>query len=167
MRVGPVCSRIRGAEPVFEAGTGPDGAAGRFGTIHIVAQGNAMPVHRRRVIEAIVDGDRNLVPPDIGPNQRTGNLVVVGQGARLGAAEVDVGRPPGIKRAVTVLPVCGRAASAAVMASDMLGLLGAPAGVERLHATNAAPPRTLAARNPRRVRVAGVRGPWTHHQSRL
>ena len=62
----------------------------------------------------------------------------------------SISADPGASRAVTVFPVCGRAVSAAVIASAMLPPLGAVAVVERLQATSAAPPSTLAARKPRR-----------------
>ena len=59
---------------------------------------------------------------------------------------------------MTVVPVCGRAASAAAIASVALVPLGAVAVVGRPHATSAAPPRTRAARKPRRVMGAALRG---------
>ena len=66
------------------------------------------------MIESVVDGDRQLVT-DIRANQRTGNTVAVCQSAHRDAAEIDIGTLR-IERVVHVRPVCGRAASADVMA---------------------------------------------------
>ena len=90
VRVGPVGARVGRAEAVGEARPGIDVRGGRRGAIHVVAHSQSVPVHRRRVIQTVVHGDRDLVA-DVGPDHRTGNRVVVGQGVRPGSAQVDVG----------------------------------------------------------------------------
>ena len=67
------------------------GVAGA-GAVHVVAQRDAVPVHRGRVVETVGHGDRQLVA-DVGADQRTGDAVVVGQRSGNGSAQVDVRRP--------------------------------------------------------------------------
>ena len=87
----PIGARMGQREPVGEGAAGTDVRGRRRRAVHVVAQGDAVPVHRRGPCEAIVHGDRQLVA-DVGPNQRAGNAVAVGEGARQSAAQVDGGR---------------------------------------------------------------------------
>ena len=89
--VGPVGARMSEGEPVGEVGAGADVRAGGFGAVHVVADRHAVPMHRGGVIEPVGDRDGELVA-DIGPNQRPGNRVAVGQRSGQRASQVNGGR---------------------------------------------------------------------------
>ena len=84
---------------------------------------------------------------------------ISGPGMALPEARVCARVPPrsmvarcGVSEAVTVRPVCGRAASVATMAAsrDVGGLAAEP--LERAQPASANPPATAAATNARRLR---------------
>jgi hypothetical protein len=99
------------------------------------------------VVETVGDGDREFIA-DVGSDQRRGDARAVREGARQSATQVD-GFRLAVNDAVTVRPVCGRAASAAAMAGSRLVVAGL---AERPQPASANPPATVAATNARRLR---------------
>lgn len=114
----------------------------------------------RRMIQAVVHGDRDLVA-DVGPDHRARNGVVVRKRGAPGAAEIDVGGT-GVRRAVTVFPVWGRAASAAAIGSVVPLPLGAVAVVERLQATRRRTAQHAGGEESAPAQSGG-KGPARHH----
>lgn len=88
VRMGPVGARIRHGEPVRKVTAGADVRSRGLGAIHIVAQRDAVPMHRRRITQTVGHRDDNLIP-DGGPDQWSGDGVAVGQRADDRPTQVD------------------------------------------------------------------------------
>lgn len=84
----PSRCRDGGGESVGEVAVGSDIRGGGEDAVHVITQGDAVPVHRGGAVEPVLDGDGEFIA-NVGADQWTGERVPVGPRSRERAAQVN------------------------------------------------------------------------------
>ena len=135
--------------------SGGDIRGGRCGAVHVVLQGDAVPVHRRRVVEFVVQHHLKLVPTfaRISGRERC-------RRSRVSRSPCRRDRPSpaaGSSVMVTVRPVCGRAPAALIRIGEGGRDAGRLGGQTRPGCSPGAAPPRLHPCPPRGWRPGKVR----------